>query len=76
MLDLIPNPKEMTDFGLLTLAVFYTFVVLWIQHKLWGLWYRKNLEKNTEEFRIPMAAEIKRLRAKLKEYERTHRTIV
>jgi hypothetical protein len=57
------------------MAVFY-MVSLYIVVKLLSMWYSKNLEKNVEAFREGYCRRIAELENKLKEYERTHRTLV
>jgi hypothetical protein len=67
---------EMTPPGMIFLFVVWYLVSLYIMLRIGCLWFRKNLERCVEEFRRGYVTRIAELEGKLKEYERTHRTMV
>lgn len=73
---MFPDPRTLSLVELSVAAVVYSFVVLWIQHRLWGIWYRRNLEKNVEAFRDEFVQKINRLENQISEMRRTSRGMV
>ena len=67
---------SMTPPGMVFLFVVWYFVSLFIMWRIGRLWFSKNLKKCVEAFRYGYVTRIKELENKLKEYERTHRTLV
>lgn len=65
-----------TPHQIIFLASIFYIVSLYIITKLLSWWFMANLRRSVEEFRSQYASEVERLRNKLSEYERTHRTMV
>ena len=64
---IFPDPRILGPVELSVLAIVYSLVILWVQHRLWRIWYRRSLEKTVEAFRGGFVEEIERLKNQISE---------
>lgn len=65
-----------TDVELLVLMAMFVVIFMYIWIRLVGLYYKIRIPKQMNAIVEEYMKEIRQLRARLKEYERTHRTMV